>query len=428
MNKTFIQTVEKYNLLSKGDKVIVALSGGADSVTLLDMLNSVKELYNLTIYAAHINHGLRGEEADRDERFCKILCKNYNIELFVKNTDVKALAKKQKISEELCGRNVRYSYFEELSKKLGAKIATAHTASDNIETLLFNITRGSSITGAGAITPKRGNIIRPLIMLTREQIESYCEEHHLEFVTDSTNLTDDYTRNKIRHQVIPVLRQINPNLELSAFHFSESARETAEYINYRTQKAINNAKCDYGYSCKSLLDNDKAIIKNAVSTICKTDSGVTPEYKHIELILEIIKNCGAVNIGNNYKAVSKQGILRIVNESENDTFSPIEVEGSFTFINESKTYRVDIDNSILENKRFVFRLRQNTDKFTYYKRNLTKPLRKAMNEAKIPSELRDKLILLADEQTVLWCEDIGYSEQGEIYRQNKQLSIEIKEG
>ena len=120
--------------------------------------------------------------------------------------------------------------------------------------------------------------------------------------------------------------------------------------------------------------------------------------------------------------------MRIVNESENDTFSPIEVEGSFTFINESKTYRVDIDNSILENKRFVFRLRQNTDKFTYYKRNLTKPLRKAMNEAKIPSELRDKLILLADEQTVLWCEDIGYSEQGEIYRQNKQLSIEIKEG
>ena len=428
MNKTFIQTVEKYNLLSNGDKVIVALSGGADSVTLLDMLNSVKELYNLTIYAAHINHGLRGEEADRDENFCEILCKNYNIEIFVKKADVKTLAKMQKISEELCGRQVRYNFFEELSQKLCAKIATAHTASDNIETLLFNITRGSSITGAGAITPKRDNIIRPLIMLTREQIESYCEEHHLEFVTDSTNLTDDYTRNKIRHQVIPVLRQINPNLELSAFHFSESARETAEYINSRTQKAINNAKCDYGYSCKSLLDNDKAIIKNAVSTICKTDSGVTPEYKHIELILEIIKNCGAVNIGNNYKAVSKQGILRIVNESENDTFSPIEVEGSFTFINESKTYRVDIDNSILENKRFVFRLRQNTDKFTYYKRNLTKPLRKAMNEAKIPSELRDKLILLADEQTVLWCEDIGYSEQGEIYRQNKQLSIEIKEG
>lgn len=428
MNKTFIQTVEKYNLLSNGDKVIVALSGGADSVTLLDMLNSVKELYNLTIYAAHINHGLRGEEADRDENFCEILCKNYNIEIFVKKADVKTLAKMQKISEELCGRQVRYNFFEELSQKLCAKIATAHTASDNIETLLFNITRGSSITGAGAITPKRGNIIRPLIMLTREQIESYCEEHHLEFVTDSTNLTDDYTRNKIRHQVIPVLRQINPNLELSAFHFSESARETAEYINSQTQKAINNAKCDYGYSCKSLLDNDKAIIKNVVSTICKKHSGITPEYKHIELILEIIKNCGAVNIGNNYKAVSKQGILRIVKESENDTFSPIEVEGSFTFINESKTYRVDIDNSILENKRFVFRIRQNTDKFTYYKRNLTKPLRKAMNEAKIPSELRDKLILLADEQTVLWCEDIGYSEQGEIYRQNKQLSIEIKEG
>ena len=227
MNKTFIQTIEKYKLLQNGDKVIVALSGGADSVTLLDMLNSVKEIYNLTIYASHINHGLRGEEADRDENFCKILCKIYNTELFVKKADIKILAKEQKISEELCGRNVRYSYFEELSQNLSAKIATAHTASDNIETLLFNITRGSSVTGAGAITPKRGNIIRPLIMLTREDIEQYCEQNNLEYVTDSTNLTDDYTRNKIRHQVIPVLKQINPQLELSAFHFSESARETA---------------------------------------------------------------------------------------------------------------------------------------------------------------------------------------------------------
>ena len=422
MNKTFIQTIEKYKLLQNGDKVIVALSGGADSVTLLDMLNSVKEIYNLTIYASHINHGLRGEEADRDENFCKILCKIYNTELFVKKADIKILAKEQKISEELCGRNVRYSYFEELSQNLSAKIATAHTASDNIETLLFNITRGSSVTGAGAITPKRGNIIRPLIMLTREDIEQYCEQNNLEYVTDSTNLTDDYTRNKIRHQVIPVLKQINPQLELSAFHFSESARETAEYINIQTDKAIENAKCEYGYNCKSLLNNSNAILKNAVSLICKKHSGITPEYKHIELILEVLHNNGAVSIGNGYNAVSKQGILRIIGNVENENCNPILLKGDTTFNN----YTIKIDNSLSENK-ITLRTRNNTDKFTYFKRNITKPLRKVMNEMKIPSELRDNLILIAEDETVLWCELIGYSKQGEHYKKSNQLLIEVKD-
>lgn len=422
MNKTFIQTVEKYKLLENGDKIIVALSGGADSVTLLDMINSVKELYNLTIYASHINHGLRGEEADRDENFCKILCEKYNVELFVKKANIKTLAKQQKISEELCGRNVRYSYFEELSQKLDAKIATAHTASDNIETLLFNITRGSSVTGAGGITPMRGNIIRPLIMLTRADIEEYCEKNKLEYVTDSTNLSDDYTRNKIRHQVIPVLKQLNPQLELSAFHFCESARETSEYVNAQTEIALKNAECEYGYKCKSLLENGNAVLKNAISLICKKHSGITPEYRHIELIFETLHNNGAVNIGNGYRAVSKQGILRIIGNVENKSFNPILIKGDTIY----KNYTIKINNSLLENN-ITLRTRTNSDKFTYFNRNITKPLRKVMNEMKIPSELRDNLVLIAEDENVLWCELIGYSKQGEHYKKSKQLLIEVKD-
>ena len=230
MNNQLIRTVEKYKMLEIGDKVIVALSGGADSVALLNALNLIKEKYSLTVFAAHINHGLRGAEADRDENFCKILCKSYNIQLFVKKSDVKALAKQQKISEELCGRNVRYDFFEELAKKFNAKIATAHTASDNAETLIYNITRGSGINGAGGIAPVRDNIIRPLIEVTRSQIEEYCKTHGLSYVTDSTNLTDDYTRNRLRHLVITELKNINPQFELAALHFSQSARETFQYI------------------------------------------------------------------------------------------------------------------------------------------------------------------------------------------------------
>ena len=167
MNSLIADAVKKYDMLKSGDRVIVALSGGADSVSLLDNLNDIKELYNLTIYAAHVNHLLRGAEAERDENFCKILCKKYDVELFIKKVDVRALAKQQKISEELCGRNVRYRFFAELSEKLNAKIATAHTMSDNAETLIYNIARGSGINGAGGISPVRGNIVRPLIEVTR---------------------------------------------------------------------------------------------------------------------------------------------------------------------------------------------------------------------------------------------------------------------
>ena len=204
--------IEKYKFLSGGDSVIIALSGGADSVTLLSVLNSLKEKYNLKLYAAHLNHGIRGEEADNDEKFCKILCENYNVQLFVKHIDVPKLCAEQKISAELCGRNERYKFFDELSAKLNAKVATAHTASDNAETLLFNLCRGSSLAGAAAIPPKRGNIIRPLITLTRNEIESYCAENSLSYVTDSTNMSDSYTRNKIRHKVIPALKEVNPQI------------------------------------------------------------------------------------------------------------------------------------------------------------------------------------------------------------------------
>lgn len=426
MNNLVIRTVEKYNLLKKGDKVIVALSGGADSVALLDILNSLKELYNLTIYAAHVNHGLRGKEADSDEHYCKILCEKYKTELFVKKVDVKVIAKQQKISEELCGRNVRYAFFEELSQSLHAKIATAHTASDNAETLLFNIIRGTSVSGAGGIPPKRDNIIRPLIELTRAQIEQYCLENELDYVTDSSNLTDDYTRNKIRHNIIPLMSQINPQFELSAMRFSENSREVADFLKLQTQTAIKQSKTQYGFDCQKLLSNHTAILKNAVALICKKYAHINPEQKHIDLIVGIIKNGGAVDLSDKYTALSKQGILRIVSVSTADDFNEIELNDNLTFRHRNKSYKIKINNSDKENNP-VLRTRQTADKFTYHKRNVTKPLRKVMNEMKIPSELRENLLVLAIGSIVLWCEQIGFSAQGEVFKSETSLSIEVQE-
>lgn len=435
MNNQLIRTVEKYNMLQNGDIVIVALSGGADSVALLDILNSVKEKYNVALYAVHINHGLRGEESQRDENFCKTLCEKYGIKLFVRHKNVAELAKKNKISEELCGRNVRYRVFEELSKELSAKVATAHTASDNAETLLFNITRGASLGGVCAIPPVRGYIIRPLIKCTRTEIEQYCSEKNLVYVTDSTNLTDDYTRNKIRHNVIPALKEINPAFEYSALRLSENAREISDYLYAMTEKAISECKCDYGYDCKVLLSNHNAVIKNAVSVLCKRCADFSAEQRHIELVIDIMKNGGAVNLTEKYSAVSKQGILRFVFGNEENRFEEIKLCGNTEFEFCGKIYRVTKDNSDKENKNSVnadflnknavFRTRQSRDLFTYPKRKITKPLRKVMNEMKIPSEQRDKSVVLAVDNVILWCEGVGVSALGTAYNSNNALKIDV---
>lgn len=429
------QTIQKYNLLEFGDRIVVALSGGADSVCLLNILNSIKEKYNLKIYVAHVNHNLRGDEAKSDEDFCKILCKKYNIDLFIKSADVKALASKQRISEELCGRNVRYDFFDELSKRLNAKVATAHTASDNAETLLFNLSRGCSLGGVAAIPPKRGNIIRPLIEATREDVEHYCTEHSLDYVTDSTNLTDNYTRNNIRHNVVPVLKGINPSFERAALNLSTNAREFLDFLTSSANKAIDDCKADFGYDCKKLLALDKVVMKQVIIILFKNNYNISLEQRHISLIADIIKNGGSVEISKFYTAVSKQGIFRVVQTNMHEEFENIILSKNNIFTYNNKQYsvseindKIDINtiNSDLAKSNAVFRTRRQGDTFTYPKRKVTKPLRKVLNEQKIPAEMRDKLLVLAKGSTVMWCECIGVSLEGMAQTAENALKINIK--
>lgn len=424
MVNAVLRAVERYDMLSRGDSVIVALSGGADSVSLLHVLISIKEKYNLNIYAAHLNHLLRGLEAERDEHFCKILCEKYNVPLYARKKDIRALAKQRGISEELCGRDERYAFFSELSSKLNAKVATAHTASDNAETLLFNLSRGSSVTGAKGIPPKRGNIIRPLILCTRADIEQYCRDNSLDYVTDSTNLSDGYTRNKIRHNVIPTLRQINPSFELAALRFCESAALADDFINKSALELIERSKCEGGYSAHALDFAEPAVLNAAMELLCKRHADFTAEARHISLLKGIIKSGGAVDLGR-FSAVCKQGILRFSPKDIKEMPCNISFSGSFEFEYNGNHVNVELDNSNNELKEYVFRTRHSGDRFTFPKRNVTKPLRKALNEQKIPSELRDSLLVMCDGETVLWCEGMGYSKQGEALRKSNNLKVII---
>ncbi len=229
---TVRNTIQTHNLIEKGDKVVCAVSGGADSVCLLHALLNLRSEYQITIYVANVNHLIRGEESDSDSDFVKRICKAADVELFYREYDVPKLSKELKMGTEECARLVRYEFFEKISQKLeGAKIATAHNLNDNAETVLFRLIRGSSAEGLCGISHKRGNIIRPLLDAPRKDIEKYLRENNISYVTDSSNLTPDYSRNKLRLNVFPVLREIFPDAEKKIVSASRFISEDNAYLN-----------------------------------------------------------------------------------------------------------------------------------------------------------------------------------------------------
>ena len=202
--KKVLFAVKSHNMIKKGDKIVAALSGGADSVTLLHCLNSIKEELGFELSACHVNHNLRGEDSDKDQAFAQALCENMNIPLKVFSINV-AKAMEKHTSVEETARALRYKAFSEESERLGAKVATAHNSCDNTETVFLNLLRGTGLKGLCGIPPVRDYLIRPLILCTREEIEAYCDENSLRYVTDKTNFSTEYTRNKIRLELLPKL-------------------------------------------------------------------------------------------------------------------------------------------------------------------------------------------------------------------------------
>ena len=224
-----INTIEKHKMLNGVRSVAVGLSGGADSMCLINVLLELKSRYNIVIKAVHINHNIRGNEAERDECFVREFCNKMGIELLSFNFDIPSLSKKYNISEEECGRNIRYDCFAKADCDV---VATAHTLSDSVETVVFNLLRGTGSKGLKGIPAKRyPNIIRPLIDCTREEIETYCRNNDISFITDSSNLTDIYKRNYIRHNIIPAFSEINKSALRSIAKTSEIIEEESDFID-----------------------------------------------------------------------------------------------------------------------------------------------------------------------------------------------------
>lgn len=305
------KAVSDYGMIEAGDSVTVALSGGADSVSLLYTLRELKDELGFSLSACHINHNLRGAESDRDQRFAESLCKKLSVPVSVFSVDVKGTVRKHQSVEERA-RELRYEIFERLAREANAKIATAHNANDNAETVLLNLLRGTGLKGLCGIPPVRDYIIRPLIYTPRTAIEAFCAENGIEYVTDRTNLSTDYTRNKIRLDILPRLAEINPSLIDGIARMTGNLNEDSLYLEGLALAAKNNAQiAPKKYDCRVLYANEPCILHRAISLILR-ESDIEPTHLKITGISKIIgENHGKINIEKNKFAVSKKGIFEI---------------------------------------------------------------------------------------------------------------------
>lgn len=282
-------TLAEYDMLSEGETVCVGLSGGADSVSLLFALRELSGELGFGVRAVHIEHGLRGEESEGDMRFCERLCGELGVDLEVRRLDLANVKEKHESIEE-CARKARYKAFEEVMR--GDKLATAHNLNDNAETVLLNLMRGTGLRGLCGIPPKRGSIIRPLIRCSRGEVEEFCRGNGLEYVTDSTNLSDDYTRNRVRHAILPEMLKINPSLPDTISRMTDMLRTDSVFLEELAEKALAECACGKGWSAAELDRLPTPVKSRAVRKIL-SDGDIEPSALRINTALSLLNRRSA---------------------------------------------------------------------------------------------------------------------------------------
>lgn len=445
--------IEKFNrsLISYGDDVVVALSGGADSVCLLyNMLSLWERGYIETLTAVHCNHGLRGEEADRDEQFCKDLCNKLKIHLYCEKIPVMEYAKEHSLSLEEAGRNLRYKTFEKY--RMGGKIATAHNKKDNAETVIFNLIRGTSLAGMSGIPIMRDAIIRPLLDVSREEIEEYLKEIGADFVTDHTNLETKYSRNKIRLSIIPEMENINEGAVNNITAFAKLASYDEEFLSSLADDYLS--MLHHGENELDLIieNEDKtsaedipyAILSRVIKKFL-TENGFSADRHRIDTIMDYCNDGdGFLNLSPT-ATLEVRGYRIIINQKEKTPFTfEIRLSEGENFVPHKKVTLIyhDIEDAVeLVNKKFTnhildcdkilgtvltARNRRNSDRIQLVGRDFQHRIKKLYEN--ISADEKDRKILIADEGDIIFAEDFGVSERVKVTEETKRiLEIRIEE-
>ena len=425
------------DMIPEGSTVVAAVSGGSDSMAMLCILNQIKAEFGFSLCAAHVNHGLRGEAADGDEKFVREKCAGMGIKLYVKRADVAALAEKQGIGLEECGRNVRYEFFNSLGEDI--IIATAHNLSDRVETFFFNFARGSALRGLCSIPVTRDNVVRPIIDCTKDEILEYCERNGIEYVTDATNDDISYNRNRIRHNVVPEFRCINPSFEASAGRCISAINEDEAFLTSLALEAAEKAECDGGYSASALDMLAMPVKKRALINIIEHCKGVTPEYKFADKICRLLRNGGSMQINGGVTVRVRKGVLDFPSAGEDVPEAELceRLDFGSAVITARIINREEINNlqniskSVLEyyldcdkiHGRAVVRSRSEGDSITLASRKCTKTLKKLFNELAIPPEKRNAVAVFADDEGVFLVEGAGISRGVAVDKNTKNIML-----
>ncbi len=417
-----LNTIISNNMLSSGDRVVVGVSGGADSVALLCVLKRIEKL-DLSISVCHINHNIRGAEADRDENFVRELCKKMDVPIYVLSADVPKIARENRISTELAGRNVRYEFFEKIKKQTNSdKIAVAQNKNDFAETVFLNLTRGCTLNGLKGITAVRDDIIRPLISAKRCEIEAYLDEIGMDFVTDSTNLENEYSRNIVRNLVFPALSKINPSLVDTIYKNSGYIKDDNDFIEgyadelYKRVSEVTKSKVavDTGKTVNEHIAVKRRIILRAIKDLKGDVKNI--ESEHIDSILNLSKT-GTKFTAQNLTVYYNYGILTFeLEKCESADFSYEIVYGTGIKIQstgEKYYFELCSADEMVKGKNIQYlsadalpenikiRNRREGDRFNPYGMTGYKKLKDFFIDIKIPSQNRGNIPLLADGNEII---------------------------
>ena len=447
MLKKVISYIEKNKILQDGDSVLLGVSGGADSVCMLHVLYSLREKYHLKLYVVHVNHGIRGSEAKRDADFVEQMAENLQIPFRVVTANIPEMAKEQKLSEEEAGRIFRYNTFEQVANEVGAnKIAVAHNLNDNSETVLFNLFRGSRLKGLRGISPMRGQIIRPLLCCSRNEIEQYLQENNLSYCTDSTNKETDYSRNRIRLKLMPYIKEnINQKAEYNIVNAAENLSQVYEYIYGEAQKAYRIHVKD-NVLLNSAEDLNVVILQEVVRMWILENTGRLKDIKanHVNIVIGLLSNQVSKKSELPYglKLIKTYEGVKVLLENNEGKDS-----NGQTIIEDGKIFNTEKITVTVENESFD---KSNIPDLLYTKwldydkikgltlrkrlpgdyieisgsesgRSVKKKLKKYFIDNKIPQEERNNIWLLADGNHVVWIVGYRISEMCKVTDSTKRI-------
>ena len=450
MTKTIEQKtlkfIDEYNLIEKGDKILVALSGGADSAFLLSFLLKFKNRFKLDLAAFHLNHNLRKKTALEDEQFCSDFCSKNKIEFIGISKDIKAYAKKFKVSIEEAGREIRYSELAKAAKKIGfTKIATAHNANDNIETILLNFIKGAGLKGLSGIPIWRDNIIRPILCLSSDEIRKYLKANKIPFRVDESNLDSDYERNFLRNEIIPKLKQrLNPRLEEKISNTSKIISEINSFIQKQIEKiSLQAVKFDgtaLRINSQKIFKLDKSFIGILLKSEIENSFGIELSSENLYALVDLLKSQTgrSVQLKENIIATRERSELVFRKSAASRSGKSIQkinagqkltIDGKVIAIDEvnRKMFKFSQDKSVefisgdgLRNK-FEIRRWKNGDKFHPIGMKGTKKISDFLSDEKISSLRKKEHLVLTNSGKIVWVIGLRIDERFKVKPETKKI-------